>query len=82
MIKPANPKHEAFFQAIIKEIKKAELSNIDMVCVVSNLLGKLMAYQDQRQYTSEQLIKIVQENIELGNKQAIDELSNFNGTKQ
>lgn len=72
----ANEKHEAFFQSVIQLMRTAELEPMEMLAVLSNMVGKCIAYQDQRKYTSSQIMDVVRMNIEIGNKQVIDKLMN------
>ena len=69
-------KYEGIYQAFAKVLKEYEdeLTPLEMLAVASNLVGKLMAMQDQREMTPESVITVVQKNIELGNQQVITEL--------
>ncbi len=46
----------------------------------ANMLGKLLAYQDQRTMTSAMAMEIVVQNIEEGNRQAIAAVQQSKGS--
>lgn len=72
----SNEKHEALYQALLSVIKSTDLDAIEILAITSNIVGKTIAFQDQRKYTSDQIMSIVRKNIEEGNKQMIDTLMN------
>lgn len=53
-----------------------ELTPLDYMCVVAQLLGQLIAYQDQTKHSTEAIMAMAELNIQLGNKQVIDTLKN------
>lgn len=73
------PIHEAFYQEAIQLIKKysgnmeSSSASLEMLAVAANLVGKLLAHQDQRKYTPAALMDVVARNIELGNAHMIQE---------
>jgi exonuclease VII large subunit len=50
-----------------------------MLAIAANMLGKLLAYQDQRSMTPTAAMEIIIQNIEEGNRQAIAEVTNSKG---
>ena len=78
----AGPEHEKIFQDFCKVLKKYadKLTAAEMLAIVSNMVGKLLAQQDQRKMSAEQALQIVRANIEIGNRQMIDELMNSKGS--
>ena len=78
----AKPEHEVAYQELVQIVNKhaGKLSSLEMLAVASNMLGKLVAMQDQRTTTPEQAMNIVAKNIELGNKQVLEQLSNAKGS--
>lgn len=48
------------------------LSSLELLAVASNMVGKIIALQDQRHVSSETAMAIVKDNIKRGNKQALD----------
>lgn len=51
-----------------------QLSGQEMLAVVSQLVGNLIAMQDQRKYTPAAVMDMVAQNIEIGNKIVIDSI--------
>lgn len=78
----ALPNHEVAYQDLCKLVSKHanELSALELLAVASNMLGKLVALQDQRVVTSEMAMDVVIKNIQIGNMQAIDEVANSQGS--
>lgn len=77
----AKPAHEVLYQELVAILRRHgdEMSAEEMLAVAANMLGKLLAYQDQRTMTRERGLEIIIKNIEYGNQQAIDEVSNSKG---
>ena len=77
----AKPEHEVLYQELTVLLRRHgdEMSAEEMLAVAANLLGKLLAYQDQRTMTRERGLEIIIKNIELGNQQAIDAVMNSEG---
>lgn len=73
----AKAEHEAFYQELLALLKKhaGHLDAQEMLAVASNVVGKLIAMQDQRTMTPAMALQIVQENIEKGNRHAMQEIS-------
>jgi hypothetical protein len=57
-----------------------KMTSEEVLAVGANMLGKLLAYQDQRTMTRERAMEIIIHNIEMGNQQAIAEVMNSRGT--
>lgn len=76
----AGSKHEIAYQELCAILKKLadehSLSSTELLAIASNMVGKMIAMQDQRKYTSSQIMDMVARNVELGNQQAIAELMN------
>jgi len=47
---------------------------LEYMCVVAKLLGQLIAYQDQTTHSTAAIMAMVELNIQMGNKQAIEAL--------
>lgn len=77
----AKPEHEVLYQELIALVNKhaGKMSSIEMLAVASNMLGKLVALQDQRAVTPAMAMEVVIQNIEQGNKQVLDQLGNSRG---
>lgn len=78
----ARPEHEIAYQDIVALVRKhaEHLSSVEMLAIAANMLGKLLAHQDQRTMTSEVAMEIVAQNIEEGNRQAIAEVMKSKGS--
>nr|DAF77114.1 MAG TPA: hypothetical protein [Caudoviricetes sp.] len=78
---PANATHTAFRDAVVQAMQpfKNDLSALEILALTSHLVGQLIALQDQTQYTASQVITVVKNNIELGNKEVVDDLRNVTG---
>lgn len=77
----AKIEHEVAYRDLCALVKKHanKISSIELLAVAANMLGKLIALQDQRVVTPDMAMEIVRQNIEHGNKQIIDQLSNSKG---
>lgn len=77
----AKPEHEVAYQEILQLVNKhaGKLSALDMLAVASNMLGKLVAMQDQRTVAPSMAMEVVARNIEAGNRQVLDQLSQTQG---
>lgn len=58
----------------------AQLSALELLAVASNMLGKLLALQDQRSVSKDLAKEVMVRNIELGNQQAVELLTQSHGT--
>lgn len=80
MIK-TNQQHEAFYQDMAAALKKyPDMPAEEMLAIASNFLGKLMALQDQRRFTQEDVMDIVIGNIEDGNAQMVSQVTDTKGS--
>lgn len=73
----AKPEHEIAYQDLVKLVSKhaAKLTALELLAVAANMLGKLIALQDQRTVTPAMAMEVVAKNIEHGNGQVIKELA-------
>lgn len=81
-VKIAKPEHEVAFRDICALVNKhaADMTALELLAIAANMVGKIIALQDQRTTTPEMALKVVGENIELGNKQALHEVSRPKGS--
>jgi len=79
--KLASPEHEVAYQDLCELVNKHanELTALELLAIASNLLGKLVALQDQRTVSQAMAMEVVAQNIECGNKQVLDRLSKSKG---
>lgn len=77
----ARPEHEVAYQDLVKLVRKHEdkLSALELLAVAANMIGKLVAMQDQRTTTPNQAMEVVAQNLEQGNMQALEEVMNSKG---
>jgi hypothetical protein len=75
------PEHEVAYQDIIALVARHanEVSAEELLAIAANAVGKMMALQDQTRFTPAMVTELVLENMQRGNKQAINE---FLGTTQ
>lgn len=73
----AKPEHEVAYQDLAELLAKHadKLSKLELLAVAANMVGKLIALQDQRYVSGVKAMSVVTRNLELGNKQVIDELN-------
>lgn len=78
----ASPEHEIAYQDMVALVRKhtEHLSSIEMLAIAANMLGKLLAYQDQRTITPAMAMEVIAQNIEEGNRQAVAEVTNSKGS--
>lgn len=78
----AKPEHEIAYQDILALMNKhaRKVTSIELLAIAANMLGKLIALQDQRMITPAVALEIVSKNIELGNEQALREVSQSRGS--
>lgn len=77
----AKPEHEVAYQDLCNLVNRHadKLSPLELLAVAANMLGKLVALQDQRTTSPEMAMEVVAQNIESGNKQVLDQLSKSQG---
>ena len=73
----SRPEHEVAYQDLCALVNKHadRLSAIELLAIAANMVGKLVALQDQRTVTPNKAMETVARNIELGNQQVIEQLS-------
>ena len=76
--------HKEFKQDLAKflETYDDKLSAEEMLAVTSQVVGMMVAMQDQTRFTPVQVMEMVSKNIETGNAAAISELLNSKGKMQ
>jgi len=77
----AKAEHEVVYQEMAALMGRHgdAVSAEEMLAIGANMVGKLMALQDQRTMTRERALEIVIQNIEAGNQQAVDGLMQSRG---
>ena len=76
------PEHEVAYQELVAMLRRHAdvLDAVELLAIGANMLGKLLALQDQRVRTAEQYMEIVSQNLEIGNKQAIEQIMASKGS--
>lgn len=77
----AKPEHEVVYQDLCALIARHadKMTPLEVLAVAANMVGKLVAMQDQRKTSVAMAMEVVSRNIEVGNKAVIDQLVNSNG---
>ena len=72
----ANPAHQVAYDDLADLLRKhaGEVSAIELLAIAANMLGKMVALQDQRIITPAMAMETVARNIEIGNQQALAQL--------
>ncbi len=76
------PEHEVAYQDLCALVNKHadSMSAAELLAVASNMVGKLVALQDQRKMTPGGAMEIVAKNIEHGNQQVLQQLAQSRGS--
>lgn len=76
-LKTASPEHEVAYQDLCALVNKHadKMTALELLAVASNMLGKLVALQDQRTVTPAHAMEVVAQNIEHGNQQVLEQLA-------
>jgi len=83
MIFEAKAEHEVAYQELAELIHRHadSMTALEVLAVAANIVGKLVALQDQRTITAEQALEVVARNIELGNRQVLGHQQELVGGK-
>lgn len=73
----AKPEHEATYQELIALVTRHAigLTAAEILAIGANMVGKLVAMQDQKTMTPSMAMEIVARNVQVGNQQVLDELA-------
>lgn len=73
----AKPEHEVAYQDLCALVNKhaGKLSSLEILAVAANMVGKIIAMQDQRTVTPGMVMKVVAANLEHGNQDALAQLA-------
>jgi hypothetical protein len=74
----AKPEHQVAYDDIVALVGKhaAKLSAIEILAIAANLVGRLLAMQDHKIVSPEVAMEIVIQNLQAGNQDIINLLSN------
>ena len=72
----AKPEHEVAYQELCALLKlhSGELTAVELLAIAANLVGKLIAVQDQQKVSRKQAMDIVTANIVKGNREVVESL--------
>jgi len=78
----AGPKHQAFRDAVVEVMRthSSDMQAIEQCALLAHLLGQVIAMQDQRKYSPAQVMDLVAQNIEQGNREFLENLAKIPGT--
>jgi hypothetical protein len=78
----AKPEHEVAYQDLCALVSKHadKVSAYELLAIAANMLGKLVALQDQRIVTTVDALELISRNVEIGNQQVIEQLSRTCGS--
>jgi hypothetical protein len=81
-VRLAKPEHEVAYADLTALVSKHadKMSSLELLAVAANMVGKLIALQDQRKVSPQLAMEIVAKNIEYGNSQAIGQLDQTKGS--
>jgi hypothetical protein len=81
-VRRAKPEHEVAFRDLLRLLSRHadKVDAEEMLAIAANMLGKLIAMQDPRTMTREKAMTLIVQNIEAGNQQAIEGLTNNKGS--
>ena len=72
---PVTSRHVSLMDAFKKAVgEHQDLTAVDVLAVASQLVGNLVALQDQTRITSAMAMELVATNIEMGNRTAVETL--------
>jgi hypothetical protein len=77
----ASREHEVCYQDLCALISKhaAKLSKIEVLAIAANMVGKLVAMQDQRAVSVDLAMETVARNLERGNQDVLEWLRSAKG---
>jgi tRNA threonylcarbamoyladenosine modification (KEOPS) complex Cgi121 subunit len=78
----AKPEHEVVYQDLCALVNKhaASISAMEILAIASNMVGKLVAMQDQRTVSPSMAMEVFAKNIEAGNRQILDSIMKSRGS--
>lgn len=77
----ARPAHEVVYQDLCALVNRhaAKMTSVEILAVAANMVGKLLALQDQRTMTKDMALDVIIKNIEYGNQQVLNNILNNTG---
>jgi hypothetical protein len=77
----AKTEHEVAYSDLIALVGKHadKITPVEILAIAANMVGKLIAMQDQREMSPTEALQLVSRNMEHGNQEIIDELDGKGG---
>ncbi|PWE29985.1 hypothetical protein DDZ14_16220 [Maritimibacter sp. 55A14] len=74
--KPATTRHTDLAEAIMDTITEHSggLSPVEILAIVAQVTGRMVAFQDARALTSEEVMEVVNVNFQAGNVEAVKQI--------
>jgi Asp-tRNA(Asn)/Glu-tRNA(Gln) amidotransferase B subunit len=68
--------HHVCYNDLVALLRKHEpkVSSLELLAIAANMVGKMVALQDQRTVTAAMAMEIVARNLEVGNQEALQQL--------
>jgi divalent metal cation (Fe/Co/Zn/Cd) transporter len=78
----AKAEHEVAYQELAALVNKhaSKVSSLELLAIAANLVGKIVALQDQRTVTPAMAMKVVAANLKHGNLDVLAQLAATSGT--
>ena len=75
-IQLVKPEHEVAYQDLCQLMSRhaASMTALELLAVASNMLGKLVAMQDQRIVSKDLVLRVIAANLEKGNQAVVEKL--------
>ena len=77
----ANPEHEVVFEELAALVNRhgAKMTGLEILAVAANMVGKIIALQDQRTVSVKFAMDLVLANIEAGNQEIFNQVGTPEG---
>lgn len=81
-VKLAKPEHEVAYQDLCRLVSTHadKVTALELLAIAANMVGKMVALQDQRTVRPALAMETVAKNIEFGNRQVLDNLLDSQGS--
>lgn len=78
----AKPEHEVTYQELCTLVNRhaRNITALEILAIASNMVGKLVALQDQRDTSPAMAMEVVARNIEMGNQQVLEGIATTKGS--
>ena len=73
---------DRIMNAVLAELDRGDVQSDELLAIMAHTTGACLAFQDQRKMTPQQGLKLIGDNIEAGNREAIAETLSAGGRPQ